>query len=102
MTPWVERLSRLKPSDSSRSFIRLLMTDGVVRSSAAALVKLRRWATRTNVLSLFKSLSAAVNDIFPSRRTGPRKPGFRCRGPLWSSGGLAPEQQLFRDSGYQG
>jgi hypothetical protein len=38
------------------------MTDGVVRNSAAALVKLFLCATRTNVLSLFKSLSAAVND----------------------------------------
>src|SRR5262249_23988966 len=59
---------RRKPSSSSSSFIRLLTTDGRVRSSAAALVKLRRWATRTKVLSLFRSRNAAVNDIVHAPR----------------------------------
>ena len=61
--PCVERVSRLKPSVSSSSFMCLLTTEGVVRRSAAALVKLRRSATRTKVLSLFRSRSAAVKDI---------------------------------------
>src|SRR5215813_7252188 len=43
--------------------MRLLTTEGLVRSSAAAWVKLRRWATRTKVLSLFRSRRAAVKDI---------------------------------------
>src|SRR5215472_15283271 len=53
---------RRKPSTSSSSFIRLLTTDGRVRSSAAAWVKLRRCATLTKVLSLLRSRSAAVNE----------------------------------------
>src|SRR5215208_2281530 len=52
MMPCVERLNRLKPSASFRSFICLLTTDGVVRKSAAAFVKLRRSATRTKSVEL--------------------------------------------------
>jgi hypothetical protein len=67
-------LSRLNPSESSSSFIRLLTTDGVVRSSAAALVKLRRCATLTNVLSLFRSLNTAVKGISLSLAADPGSP----------------------------
>src|SRR5690348_11072862 len=51
----------------------LLTTEGVVRRSAAALVKLRRSATRTKVLNLFKSRNAAVSEIsrlLPASRGG--------------------------------
>src|SRR5262245_17665361 len=99
MTPCVERLSRLKPSESSKSFMRLLMTEGVVRSSAAALVKLRRWATRTNVLSLFRSLSAAVNDM--SLILSRLDAGFSSRSRASSSGRARTEKQLFQDSTYR-
>src|SRR5262245_2058539 len=94
--PCVERVSRLKPSVSSSSFMCLLTTDGVVRRSAAALVKLRRSATRTKVLSLFRSRSAAVKDIVLSAikaLTVPASPSYR--------GPLSRKQQLFRQTGYQ-
>ena len=63
-TPCGERLSKENPSVSSSSLMCLLTTEGVVRKSRAAWVKLRRSATRTNVLSLFKSLSVGIEDMF--------------------------------------
>src|SRR5262252_8193099 len=91
------------PSSSSSSLIRLLTTEGRVRSSAAALVKLRRWATRTNVLSLFRSRSAAVNDIVvASRRVGEPDSGSAAADSSSTAGPSATfrEQQLFRDRTY--
>src|SRR5262245_19105184 len=62
-TPWVERFSSENPRAFSSSLTCLLNADGVVWSWRAALVKLAHSATRTNVFSLFRSLTASVEDI---------------------------------------
>src|SRR5262245_54033469 len=84
------------------------MTDGFVRSSAAALVKLRRCTTLTNVLSLLRSLSAAVRGIALSFGADPRDSDFRFRASRAQAAEHEPavvstdsEQQLFQDPGYQ-
>ena len=105
----------VKPSEVSSSLMRLLTTDGLVRSSVAALVKLRCCATRTKVLSLFRSRSAAVKNIvqsnigrfqtagcnfslldFSTPRVGVVAALLHCDMPQ------APEHQLFSFVSYQG
>lgn len=107
-TPCGERFSSENPSLSSSSLICLLTTEGVVRRSRAAWVKLRRSATRTKVLSLFRSLRVGSAGIFysrfPARLHGGQHTEHGQRAKQRSSLGrpiTLSETPSFRNGGYR-